>query len=293
MERLGGAIRRPPRGPQRVSRRLGATARATARIVALAAGLVVAACGGGATASPGDDVAAAFVDILTDPELHASVVQQATSTADIGGDVLDSRTTMTGDLALPDARLQVVIEAEGVATRLGVIVVGDRTFVDLGEGWLESPPGSVDGAELGTAFAVVSDPNDLALAGQVVENGETLYHLVATRALPYTPAGFGAAGAGTGTIDDLDAYVLADGTPVRIEFSFTARGDAGGATTTVLGTTEIRFTDVGGEQVVVAPSLAPSPVASPSPSPTASAAPQGSAGPTPVTRGARASGAGA
>ncbi len=242
----------------------------------VAAGLLATACGAGATPSPGDELAAAFVDILGDPALHASVVQQATSTAQSGTDVLDVRTTMSGDLALPDARLEVVVETEGQATRVGVIVAGGRTYVDLGEGWSKSPPGSTAGSEIATAFVVVSDPHDLELAGQVVEGGATLYHFVATRPLPYSPAGFESAGASTGTIDDLDAYVEADGTPVRIEFSFSAQGEANGATTTVHGTTEIRFSDVGGDQVVVAPALAPSPAPAPAsavPTAGASAAP--------------------
>jgi hypothetical protein len=237
----------------------------------LAVGLIVAACGAGATPSPGDQLAAAFVDILSDPTLHASVVQQATSSAESGTDVLDVRTTMSGDLALPDARLEVVVETEGQATRVGVIVAGGRTYVDLGEGWTESPPGSTAGSEIATAFVVVSDPHDLELAGQVVEGGATLYHLVATRPLPYSPSGFEAAGASSGTIDDLDAYVEADGTPVRISFSFTAEQPAdSGSTSTTLGTSEILFSNVGGDQVIVPPSPAPS--LAPTLTPTASPA---------------------
>ena len=63
---------------------------------------------------------------------------------------------------------------------------------------------------------------------------------------------------GTGTIDDLDAYVEADGTPVRISFSFTAEQLADdGSTASTLGTSEIRFSDVGGDQVIAPPSLGP------------------------------------
>jgi hypothetical protein len=244
------------------------------RAAALASLLVVAACGGGPTQAPGsglpaasptqagsvdgEALAASFVRILTDPALQAGVVQQATATTDLGGEVLDFRVSMSGDIALPDMDLEIVIEADGQSTRTRVVVVGERSFIDLGEGWIEAPPGSVDAGELATAFAVVTDPDDLDFAGSQDIDGTTLYHLVATRSLPYTPAGFEGTGAGTGTMDDLDAYVEADGTPVRVELSFTAAGTAGGQAITVHGTTEIRFSDVGGDQEIVPPSVAPS-----------------------------------
>jgi hypothetical protein len=124
----------------------------------------------------------------------------------------------------------------------------------------------VDTSELAQAFVVVSDPGDLEYVGAQQVDGRTLYHLVATRPLPYSPAGFEGTGTGTGTIDDLDAYVELDGTPVRIELSFTASGTTSAGATTVNGTTEIRFADVGGDQVVVAPTLSPSQAPSVGPS---------------------------
>jgi hypothetical protein len=256
-------------------------ARAVSIAVSLALALVVAACGSGpgatgsgsAGASPtpaasvdGAALAASFVDILGDPELHADVVQQATSTADQAGEPLDFRVTMSGVLALPDVDLELVVEAEGQSTRFRIVVAGDQSFADLGEGWVAAPPGSVDTSELTSALVVVSDPDDLEYVGTQEVDGRTLYHLVATRPLPYMPAGFEGTGTGTGTMDDLDAYVEADGTPVRIQLSFTASGTTDAGALTVNGTTEIRFSDVGGDQVVVAPSIAPSLAPSAAPS---------------------------
>ena len=248
-------------------RHLAAVARrgAARRILALAAAgaVLVGACGDGAT-PPGqspassvdtDALATAFVAILADPALQAGIVQQATATSETGDDVLELRVTMVGELALPDVALEVAIETEGESTRFALVVVGDRSFVDLGEGWLEAPPGSVDTTELTDALVVVSDPDDLEYAGRQEIDGETLYHLVAVRPLPYSPGGLPGTSDETGTIDDLDAYVEADGTPVLIELSFTAGSTA--AATTVFGTTQIRFSDVGGGQVIVPPSLAP------------------------------------
>ena len=144
---------------------------------------------------------------------------------------------------------------------------------------MEAPPGSVDAAELSGAFVVVSDPDDLEYVGSQQVDGRTLYHLVTTGPLPYTPAGF--EGTGTGTMDDLDAYVEADGTPVRLQLSFTASGGTGTSAMTVTGTTEIRFSNVGGDQQVVAPSLAPSRAPTAVPSATAPAAPPTAPGATP------------
>jgi hypothetical protein len=255
----------------------------------LAIALALAGCGGGSTPAPGsgspgdsptpaasidgDGLAAAFVAILSDPALHATVAQQATATAEQGGDILELRTTMTGSLALPDVDLEVAVETEGQVTRFKLVVVGDQAYVDLGEGWVEAPPGSVDTAELGKAFVVVTDAGDVEYAGTQDVDGRTLYHLVATRPLPYTPAGFEGTGTGTGTIDDLDAYVEADGTPVRIELSFSAEGTTDAGATTVTGTTEIRFSDVGGNQEIVAPTVAPTVAPSVAPESTPSAAP--------------------
>ncbi len=241
------------------------------RAVALVAALVLAACSPGSpgssptpagSASPAGSVdgaalAASFVRILADPTLHAGVVQQATASANQAGDVLDLRVSMSGTLALPDVDLELAIETEGQSTRFRLVVVGERTFADLGDGWVEAPPGSVDTTELTTALVVVSDPADLAYAGTQVVDGTRLHHLVSTRPLPYVPAGFDATGSGSGTMNDLDAYVQADGTPVRIALSFTAEGADEAGPISINGTTEIRFTDVGGGQVIVPPSLAP------------------------------------
>jgi len=228
--------------------------------LALAVALAVAGCGGSTPPGTidGDELAAAFVRILGDPTLHAGVVQQATATTDQGDEPLSFRTSMSGDLALPDVDLEVVVEAEGEATRFRVVVVGERSFVDLGEGWVEAPPGSVDTSELTVALVVVSDPDDLEYLGPVEVDGRTLQHLAAIRPLPYSPSGFEAGTSGTGTIDDLDAYVEADGTPVRISFSFTAEQQAGDGSTSTFGTSEVLFSDVGGDQVIVPPSPAPS-----------------------------------
>jgi hypothetical protein len=252
-----------PRRPGGLRRPRGAARRLLA--LAVAGAILAGACGdatspSGTTSSPSidpDALAEAFVAILTDPELEAGIAQQATATSESGGDVLELRVTMLGELALPDVALQVAIEAEGESTRFALVVVGDRSFVDIGEGWVEAPPESVDTTELTDALVVVSDPDDLAYAGTQEVDGVTLHHLVAVRPLPYSPGGVPGTGDETGTIDDLDAYVEADGTPVRIELSFTAGSGEGEAATTVLGTTQIRFSDVGGGQVIVPPSLAP------------------------------------
>lgn len=236
------------------------------RVVAIAGLLALAACGGsssptGSGAIDGKELAASFVEILGDPALHANVVLQSTATADQGGDTLDFRDTLNGILALPDIDLEVAIEAEGEVTRFRVVIVGARSFVDLGQGWVEAPPGTVDATELRQAFVVVTDPDDLEYVGPAEVDGRTLYHLVTTGPLPYSPSGF--EGGGQGTMDDMDAYVEADGTPVRIALSYTATGTANGAALSILGTTEMGFTDVGGDQVIVAPTLAPSTAPSP------------------------------
>jgi hypothetical protein len=242
-----------------VSRRV----RASLPLLALATLLAVGACGGSSSpgAIDGDELAADFVAILTDPALEASIVQQATAVETGADEPLELRVTMGGDIALPDVSLRVAIEAGGQSTGFALVVAGDRSFVDLGEGWIEAPPGSVDTSELTDALVVVDDPADLAYAGAEEVDGETLHHLVAVRPLPYSPGGIPGTGDAEGTIDDLDAYVLADGTPVRIAFSFAAQQVIDGVTTATLGTSEIRFSDVGGDQVIVPPSLAPSPAA--------------------------------
>lgn len=255
---------------------------AGAAVLAILLATAVAACGGGsggssgASGSPGtsgssgtsatpaasvdgDELARSFVAILSDPALHASVVQQATAVSQLGDESLDLRVTMAGDLALPDLDLALVVETEGQSTRVRVLVAGDRSFVDLGEGWVEAPPGTFATNEFSDALVVVDDPSALDYAGTQEIGGRTLYHLVANRALPYSAAGFGDTGEMAGTIDDLDAYVEADGTPVAIELSFTAEGTTDGTPARVLGTTSIEFDDVGGDQVIVAPSVAPSP----------------------------------
>ncbi len=271
--------------------------RAVVLAALLAVAPAVAGCGGspgtpapsGSSGTPaaaasvdGSALAASFVKVLSDPALHANVVQQATATADQGGEPLDFRVTMRAVLALPDVDMELVIEAGGQSTRFRVVAVGDRTFADLGEGWVAAPPGSVDTTELTKAVVVVTDPSDLQFVGSEQVGGRTLYHLVTTRPLPYTPAGFAGSGTGTGTMNDLDAYVEADGTPVRIELSFTATGTSGAGSTTVNGTTDLLFSDVGGSQVVVAPTLAPSPAPSAGASVTPSAVPEPSTAPTPA-----------
>jgi hypothetical protein len=240
---------------------------ARVRAVALAAAvLLLAACRGG-TPSPStapsvdpDAIADAFVATLTDPSLRATVVQQTTASASGGGDSIELRTTIGGELALPDVAVRVAIETEGELTQFAVVIAGDRSFVDLGEGWVEAPAGSVSTSELTNALLVVDDPADLAYEGTQEVDGVVLHHLAAVRPLPY------ATGGATGTIEGLDAYVEADGTPVQMTFAFTTSATDGAGTTTVVnGTTETRFADVGGDQAIAPPSLVPE--ASPSPAP--------------------------
>lgn len=250
--------------------RLRALALAPAWIAVLAATVLLAACGAGSGSSPGpassidgEALARDFVAILTDPELQAGVVQQATATTARDGEVLELRVTMAGDVALPDVALRLVVETEGESTGFGLVVLGDRVYLDVGEGWQEAQPGDVDTGDLAAALVVVDDPADLAYAGTEVVDGETLYRLVAVGPLPYAPGALSGTGAGTatdtGVIEDLTAYVRADGTPVSIEFSFTASGTDAAGETTVRGTSEIRFSDVGVDPEIAPPPLAPTP----------------------------------
>lgn len=245
--------------------------RGAGELAAAAAGVafgmvgLVAACGGPTgtpSASPGDPVdgaaiARTFVATLTDPALSASVVQQTTAAAASGIEALELRTTIGGDLALPDLDLEVVIESAGEVTGFGIVVVGGRTYANLGEGWVEAPAGSVETDDLVNALVVVTDPADLAYAGTETVDGVTLHHLVAVGPLPYVPGGLTSSDGATGTIEGLDAYATADGTPVSMSFAFTTTATDDAGTTTVRGTTETRFTDVGGDRTIAPPSLAP------------------------------------
>lgn len=231
-----------------------------ARAVAVAT--LLAGCGGAAsTASPAvDDAAlrAKFVAILNDPRLHAAVTQDVTAQGTVGARSATVHATATIVLALPDSSWELVTQGSGTTSKMSLIVHGSDVFVRVDPGtWMAAPKGSIDASTLTAALAVVTDPADLAYAGLEVVDGRTLSHLVATRRLPYTPAGFARSGGGTGTLDDFNAYVETDGTPVRIDVSFSASGMTGSGQMTMAGTTRIAFRDVGGDQVIVAPSLGP------------------------------------
>ncbi len=99
-------------------------------------------------------------------------------------------------------------------------------------------------SDLIKAFRLVDDPTAFHYVGLETIDKRSLYHLAASRPIPYI-----ASNGANGNYTTFDVWIAEDGTPVLVKAGYSARLGA----TTIKGTTEYDFAKFGGPIKIVAP----------------------------------------
>jgi hypothetical protein len=228
--------------------------------VFLASAVLLAGCGGGvpviggaastgpsasAKATAAIDTAAgiryagAFVAALNKDPFVAHIEQVSTGTSGTGAEAFQVVATMSADF--DGADIAFVLDATAVGTKIDVRVraVGKNVYVYKSGTWVKVKRSKFKKELADTIEAVrfIKDPHDLQYLGQERVGKKDLQHFRANRDMPYdSGAGF------KGNYDTLDIWVMKDGTPVRVEATFTASSKAG----TIKGQAVMDFTKFGG-----------------------------------------------
>jgi hypothetical protein len=237
--------------------------------ILLASSLVVAGCGGTApgiggpsqaakpTTSPaasidtaaGIKIANATVAALNKKDVVVHLEEIATGTAGTGDQKVQVLVTTSADLAGKDMAFEVSATAIGVNVDQRLRAVGKYVYVYQSGHWAKVKRSKLkkELAELAGVIRFITDPHDLRYLGEERVRKQDLHHFRANRNLPYdSGAGF------KGKYDTFDIWVLKDGTPVRIEATFTASSKEIG---TVTGTSSIDFTKFGGKIKIKVPKV--------------------------------------
>jgi hypothetical protein len=237
--------------------------------ILLASSLVMAGCGGTAPASgvpsqtaeptrspaasidtaAGIKIANATVAALNTKDVVVHIEEIATGTAGSGGQAVKVLVTTSADLAGKDMAFSIEATAAGASIDQRLRAVGKYIYVYQSGFWSKAKRSKFkkELAELAGVIRFITDPHDLRYLGEERVRKQDLHHFRANRHLPYdSGAGF------KGNYDTFDIWVLEDGTPVRIEATFTASSPTIG---TVTGTSSIDFTKFGGKIKIKVPKV--------------------------------------
>ncbi len=231
--------------------------------ILLASVLVVGGCGAAApsaggskapetlkSAAPSIDTAAgiryakAFVKAMNTDPLVTHIEQMTTVKQEGGGTTLEFFVSMTADFAGADRAMDLEGTAPDDSFRLRFKTIGKSAWVYQSGQWLKGKRASVkkDLAEMLDAVRVIKDPNDLRYMGQERVGKKDLQHLRANREIAYD-ASLGAGFWIDGHYDSYEIWIQSDGTPVRIEATFSTSSKKYGKVT---GQSVMQFTKFGG-----------------------------------------------
>ena len=107
-------------------------------------------------------------------------------------------------------------------------VVGKNAYVYQSGVWIKTKRSAfkTEMADMVDAIRVIKDPHDLRYLGEERVGKQDLQHFRANREMPYdSGAGF------KGHYDTFEIWVTKDGTPVRVEATFTATSPKVGTVT--------------------------------------------------------------
>jgi branched-chain amino acid transport system substrate-binding protein len=202
-----------------------------------------------ATAEPtAVDVIDAFLAAVNEPD--AAYRATETLTLEIGTSRTSGTTSIDRDGN--DVHTVATLGNGTQAARFEQINKDDSTFGRIGDGpWHELP--LTEGPRL-PLHALSRD--DLTLVGATSREGRAVQHLAADHPIPFDAASFlGTDLAGSEvTMTDVDAYVLADGTPVAVDTDVEIGLNGTAVGTATLG---LEFNQVGGSVAIEAPTVKP------------------------------------
>jgi hypothetical protein len=212
--------------------------------------LVLAACGGGSTATPGpsaaasvqvsgDEVIDAFLEVVKDPAFTTETEMTAIMTS--GG--IRIRVEAEGNLAGHDAQMTMRLSQGQIGFDLEMILLGDFAYVRALEGeWTEVDRDAVNtgGAQI-DSFEFLTEPGDLEYDGTAMRGGERVHVLVNAGPIRY----LGPSSA-EGNVGLLEILVREDGTPISLSYRVEATTlDLNGVEIRAVGDVEQIFTSVG------------------------------------------------
>jgi hypothetical protein len=182
---------------------------------------------------------------------HVDQVQTASTV--IAGKDFEIVATMSLDVSGPDLSAHLESGTEKVKVDSDIVIVGRSAYTrSKGGRWTTVPRAAVAGSltSLVAALTIVSTPAQLRDVGLETIDGRSVHHLAAASKIPYSTSS-----GTTGRYDTFDLFVADDGTPVLFKSEFT--GEQGG--TPITGTTEVRYSKIGGPISISAPKDGPTP----------------------------------
>jgi hypothetical protein len=192
------------------------------------------------------------VALLQSDSFVGHVDQVATGTSVAGSKSVHVNVTLSLDVNGADLSAHLSGTSADQTIDSDIVIVGTTAYVrSKGGEWQTAPRAAVASSvtSLITALTLVTSASQLKDLGVESVDGRSLHHLTAASTIPYTTS------SGTvGRYDTFEFYVEDDGTPVLFKSSFT--GTQGG--TTISGTTELRYSRIGGPITIVPPAVAPS-----------------------------------
>jgi hypothetical protein len=204
--------------------------------------------------TPGGPIAEALVRVLRADPFLAHVESTTVARTTSAGLSIRITAKAVGDVSGKDVSLHVTSTGAGPDVEQDLVSVGDTVWIRRGGAatWEVHPRASAASAIDGllATIRLIGDPDALIDEGVESIDGRQLHHLSAAGWIDYRP-GDGS----TGAYDRFDVWVTPEGVPVIAKGAFSAeRG-----TDSIVGNTDVRYSQVGGPIAIVPPPGAPSP----------------------------------
>lgn len=206
---------------------------------------------------PGGRIAKALIAMLHRDPFIAHVDESVVARSTAKQITVTITAKAVGDVNGPDVSIRARGTGAGPATDDEIVTVGEAAWVRKTgtSAWTAYPrtavESSVDG--LRRTIQLIDDPNQLVDVGLETLDGQAVHHLTAFGTIAYR-SDDGADGA----YDAFDVWVTDAGIPVLAKASFSASQGQN----SIIGSTDIRYSDVGGPITIRppagAPTLAPS-----------------------------------
>ncbi len=197
----------------------------------------------------GDEVIAAFLEIVGDAQLSMHVELQGTLEAAAGGQTETLGMSMNMDLRGNDAVGTAMLDTGPGEIRVTMLLVGDRAFVDDAGSWVEIP---FEQTSPLNPFAALGGPDDLAYDSSAELQGRRVHHLHSLVWIGGDIDGLEAQGWSGVVIDYDDSDIVVDdaGTPIRLDFRGGVSGQYQGQDASAAFDVTYQFSDVGEPMVI-------------------------------------------
>ena len=207
---------------------------------------------GSASPAPGGKVAEALVAALHATPFIAHIEESILASSLTGGKRLTLTASAAGDVAGGDVAIRTTSTGGGRATDQQIVSVGDVAWTRAtgASSWIGHPRSDAASALDGllTTIRLIDDAKQIADTGIETLDGVRVHHLVAAG-----PVAFRSLTGVDGTYDNFDVWVTDAGIPVLMKATF----DEIDGVNSLTGSTQIRYSKVGGPITISPPAGAP------------------------------------